>query len=197
MMRRTSSRRWPCSAWKMALCSLSSGKRLTPAAPRRRPHQLAGDHQHFLVRQRDVLARLDRRQRRHQPERTDQRGDHELGLRSGRHPRDAPRHRRRSRPRNSGHPRAQAPRHSASSAVATTRGLKAPHLLGQPLDVAAGRQRRRRGSAPESARPDRASSRRSSRSIRGSRGASRPWRSPSYHGLTEVEPALRPIKRAV
>ena len=44
----------------MALCSLSTGSTATPFCARRVHHEAAGHHEHFLVRQRDGLAGLDR-----------------------------------------------------------------------------------------------------------------------------------------
>ena len=44
-----------CRHWKMALCSLSTGRMLNAACPALGHDQLARGHEHFLVRKRDVL----------------------------------------------------------------------------------------------------------------------------------------------
>ena len=59
--RRTSCRPPAWSAWKIAECSLSTGKIVRPACPGQVHHQRAGHHQRLLVGQRDDLARLQRR----------------------------------------------------------------------------------------------------------------------------------------
>ena len=46
----------------MALCSLSTGRMAVAALPRRLDHQRAGHDEHFLVRERECLARVDRGQ---------------------------------------------------------------------------------------------------------------------------------------
>ncbi len=50
----------------------------------RASHDLAGDDQHFLIGEGDILAGLDRSERRRQTECTDQRRHHELGFGMGR-----------------------------------------------------------------------------------------------------------------
>ena len=62
----------------MALCSLSTGRMATPRLPRRGGHERARHDQHFLVGQRDRLARLDRGQHRLEPRGARGRADHDV-----------------------------------------------------------------------------------------------------------------------
>ena len=62
--RRTSAGSRPCRHWWMALCSLSTGRIGDAAARAPPPSRAAGHHQHFLVGERDRLARVDRGQHR-------------------------------------------------------------------------------------------------------------------------------------
>ena len=60
MMRLTSSRGPAPSAWKIALCSESTGSTVAPVARRAAHEQAAGADQAFLVGERDGRAALDR-----------------------------------------------------------------------------------------------------------------------------------------
>ena len=53
----SSTLRWPASAWKMALCSLSTGMIVDAVRLGLAVHERAGHHHHFLVGQRDGRAR--------------------------------------------------------------------------------------------------------------------------------------------
>ena len=64
MIRRTSSRRPALSAWKIALCSESTGSTVAPAAAARRMNKRAGADQALLVGERDGRAALGRGERR-------------------------------------------------------------------------------------------------------------------------------------
>ena len=69
-----------CSAWKIAECSLSTGRSVRPATPGQVHHQRAGDDQRLLVGQGDDLARLQRRPGPAQAGRADDRAEDPVGL---------------------------------------------------------------------------------------------------------------------
>ncbi len=62
----------------MALCSLSTGSRVTAVLADGAQHQRAGHHHHFLVGEGDVAAGLDGRERRPKPDGAHQRGDAQI-----------------------------------------------------------------------------------------------------------------------
>ena len=64
MIRRSPALSCPSRVWKMALCSLSTGRITAPRRSRLLHHQLPGHHQGFLVGQGHRLPGTDRRQGR-------------------------------------------------------------------------------------------------------------------------------------
>ena len=79
----------PCTHWWMALCSLSTGQNLDAVTARGVGHQRARHDEHFLVRERDRLAGLDRRQHRLERGGPGRRAQHHVHVGAGRE-RDEP-----------------------------------------------------------------------------------------------------------
>ncbi len=138
--------------------------------PRPGEHELPGHHQRLLVRERDVLARLERAVGRHEAQGAHRGGDHHVRLGPGRHLDHA---------LAAGHGAQAREVHEAGEPLEGTlvgdRHDPRPvprHLLRQDLDV----RRRRRGPRPRSGPgrrpPPSARSCRWSRSSRGWRGLS-------------------------
>ena len=131
--------------------------------------QRAGHHEHFLVRERDGLAALDRRQHRLEAGGAGRGAEHDVdvGMRGDRNEAVAPPP-GRSEPQARFEPSAPPP-----VATPTTSRAVPRNLFGEPRRVLAGGQRRRRAADPDARRRPRARSVRSIRSNRESRGASR------------------------
>ena len=88
MTRRTSWRSPAWRAWKIAECSLSTGKIVRPAAAGQVHDQRTGDDQRLLVGQGDGLAGLERRPGPAQADRPHDRAQDPVGLRVLDHPDD-------------------------------------------------------------------------------------------------------------
>ena len=121
------------------MCSLSTGSSITPLLGRRASDDLARDHHHFLVGERDVLARLDRGERGTKPERADQRRDDHRGFGMGRDG-DGALGAVQDRHLIGPEPRGQLARELRSRDQHQL-GPKPLYLLGQPIEIAARRQR--------------------------------------------------------
>ena len=157
----------------MALCSLSTGRIATPRRARRVRHERAGHHQHFLVGERDRLARLDRREHRFERRRARRGAEHDVdvGMRGDRDqpvgpatPASRPRStRRRAAPQRVERRRRWPSRSPGGSARPARRARSAFVAGGEADDAQRDRDARRRR---------RARSGRSSRSSRGWRCAS-------------------------
>ena len=196
MSRRTSARLWPASDWKMALCSLSTGRMATPRSAARAHEQLAGQHQRLLVGEPDRLAGLDGGGGGAQPGPAGDGGQHEVDVGVARPP--PPRPPRRAS--TSGAP--------GRAARAGPRGGRRVGHRDQPRAEGAGPARpaarrcaRRPAppprSGPGSAPPRRAPARRWSRWSRGWRGASsvEPQARQAYHPGGHEEQRVDPVEQ--
>ena len=132
--RSTSSGRPPCSAWKMALCSLSTGRTRPPRARGQVHDQRPGHDQRFLVGHGDGLAGFQGRPGARQPRRADDGRHHDVHFRVGHQPAMP------SAPRSSSVPAGKrGPSTAASASVSTTqRGRKRSRLLRQHVPARVG-----------------------------------------------------------
>ena len=74
----------PASAWKIALCSLSTGRIVAPRSAASSRHQRAAHDQRFFIRQRDGFLGLERGPGAPQPGAADDAGQHDVDFFGGR-----------------------------------------------------------------------------------------------------------------